>query len=219
MSDASDATDLEILRHRVQELPDHITYHSKRGFSILHDVDKDVFHNFLEVYLQSIERGELVDGALAQDKLKIDKRLVSDAVLATSLATSAVADLQISADSFIDLATGKIFAPEHSEIARYVVSEALGRREGLKAAIQRSSLTNAVLPAFQALSAEIDLRVRFNDDMSILDSAPVAILGLRKDVGEDTFFQMDRDDVNRIVKQMTDLLSKLDAAANLLRNS
>ena len=102
-------TDVEILVHRFDELPEHVRYHAKRGFGTLRSVSEEAFAQFKAAYLDAVANGEVLDAETVDKILQVDERISSDAVLATSISMGAVADLSVGTEDFVEAGRCKIF--------------------------------------------------------------------------------------------------------------
>jgi hypothetical protein len=208
--------DREVLKHRLEQLPDHIRYHAKNGFSNLRDITAEQYEKFLAAYFAAAEgAGSLESEALA-GVLGLDERQASDVVLACSLTAGAVTDLQVTADDFLDAARERVFEPAHEDAVRTLVGSLIGRRSALREAIERSSVANAILPTFQSSAVEIDLRLRFGDDGAVSGGTLVAIVGIRTDIEDDFYFQLSPEELRRLTKRLNEAVGRLHSSTSVL---
>jgi hypothetical protein len=216
MADDLHNNDLEILHHRIDEVPEHARYHAKKGFESLGTVTAAQFERFTAEYFGAVEKGELLESDKVAATLELDQRFLPDALFATSLTMGALADLSATAEDLLNIGEGKIFESRDAPVVRSLADQVIARRDSIQSGMRRSSIAASVITSFQSIVFEVDLRIRFDEENAVKDGAPVAIVSIRTDAEDDFIFQMDVDDVRRVIKRLEDVEKKLKIGGALV---
>jgi hypothetical protein len=209
-------SDQEALSHRLDQLPEHVGYHSKRGFATLSTVNDKALDEYLDAYFAAAEGGDSLETEPLARILGLDDRTTSDVVLATSLTLGAITDLNVSADDFVSAGSDRIFDSQARAVAGQIAKRVIDRRETLRGVIERSSIANAILPTLQSTAVELDLRLRFDDKDEVTSGALVVIVGIRTDIEDDFYFQLTPEHLKRFTKQLEGAERRLNAGKIIL---
>lgn len=203
----------ETLKHRLRDLPDKIRPHVKMGFHLLAKATPDQRNQFLGYLLDITEKGENLDRDLAVKIVGLDSHTINDVLSTIAMVISATVDSDVSTNDFIEFGRGAVFEEVDQEVARQVVDFVISRRAPLEAGMKDSALANSVLPSFQGIWIEVDLRLRFeNDNQSVSSGVAIAVCNLKTDSTDDVWFQMSASDVDDLIDKLKKVSSQLKAA-------
>lgn len=209
----------ETLKHRLEGLSDKIKAHIIMGFHLLSRSDQQNRSNLLQHLLDTTERGDNLDRDRVIEITGLDNHTVSDVLSAIAMVIGMTVDTSISEEDFILFGNNIVFNDEDKDIAREVVSSVISRRSALNDGMKRSDLANSVLPSFQSLIAEVDLRIRFEGDEDTPTGAvAVAVCNLKTDCTDDIWFQIDIKGVKELIKQFEIIAKQLSSAEKIGRD-
>lgn len=215
MNQLSASLDQQALEHRLEEVPEGILPHIRMGYRLLAQASPEQRQRFLSAMLEAVESRRSIDVAGVSDLLGLTDKIAGDALAAVSLSMGAVVDLDVNEDDFVRYGLGTIFDETEASIAREIVSGVIQRRERLRSAVDSSSLANAVLPVFQNLSYQIDIRLSFDKEGAVSRSVPVAVMYISTDCDPDLWLQATKDDIQRLIERLQKASSELEKAATL----
>lgn len=209
MTDGELSLDQETLKHRLTDLPEHIIKHIHNGFHLISRGSEDQRQRFFNHVMSSMETRSDIDKKEASKLIGLNEKTISDAVAAVMVVTGSIVDLSVDKNDFFTLGGEKLFADDHKPVAEQLLDQILLSKDSIKDGMKEGALANAVLPSFRALSLEIDLRVGFSEDGELEGQAPLAVALLSLDCGDDTWFQLTHDEIDRIIEKLQRVSSNL----------
>lgn len=211
MTDEGLTLDQESLRHRLNELPADVRPHVKRGFRLLTRIGSNRRARLRDYIVTSMASSQDIETKRAEEISELNAHTVGDVLTASTFAIAATLDLDVSQEDFVRFAPRDILLEEDVQSVHDILTGIGNHREQLKRALEISSLANSVLPTIRGLSLQIDLRVQFDGDSSLIgNTVPLAICCLLTDVDEDDlYFQADIEDVEKMIKKLEEAQSRM----------
>jgi hypothetical protein len=207
--------DRDTLRHRIDDIPEEVRPHIRMGFRLLSQAGEEKRREFIQSVLSKMLRRESLDSKQAADILGVTPQIIGDVLAAVSIPVGATMDISVKEDEFLEFARGKLFDDSDAEVAREVTETVMRQKEQIRGALDESALANAVLPSFRSIAAEVDLRLKFDDDGGVAANVPIAVLVLDTDTQDPLSFQATRNDVARMIDKLEKIATNMDRAATL----
>lgn len=201
---------------RLRRLPEDVRETIQQGFSALARVAPDKRGDLVRLVIQS--GGHSRYGQSTRDAavlLGLSPDEAADVLGALSaLLHIGVMGAEPGAVEFVSSAIKSgLIPPDASDTAREIAAGFDANRVGYAAAHDRVDLANRVLPSLESFDASVDVRFGFREGVMVT-YAPVVVASLSTDAPEGgmIFFQLTRDQVDRLLSELSDLKEKLDKA-------
>lgn len=209
-----DSTELTLaqvtLRHRLNDIPTNLKPHIKMGFSLLARIDQEKRLEIQDYVIDNFAGRNSYDLDEAKKISGYDGKVIGDLISAITLAVGAVLDLDVQKEDFFKFAPDSIISEEDKDVVEELIDKAISCRDDLKSSVDKSTIASAVVPSFEYIDCEVDVRFKFNSDLKIEDSAAVAICYIKTDYKKDVFFQIEQKGLEKLINELTNQLRKLE---------
>ncbi len=133
-----------------------------------------------------------------------------------SMATLLLAIVSARTDSPTEIAGGlrsaKLIDERSLQPASALVEYLVGKRSEIQRSMRLSAVADQILPSFRGFDTSIEIRLGFKET-EIEVAVPVAVARLHTDKdGEEVYFQMTSSDVDSLIRNLTEISSKLERA-------
>jgi len=189
-----------------------------RGFKVLRSLPAESVRSLAREARESIGRTQEFDVSTIAKRLGLGDNEVADALSAAAFLTVVVVLEDVDVDSFIeDSIRAGVLAQGESVAIKALAQELVGNRDQLKTRIEQQDIANRVLPSFLAFDTTLEIRLDFKDDR-VSSLVPVAIVHLDTDASHmEVWFQMSKDQVERLSSDLQALLKKIEQAETLIK--
>jgi len=205
---------------RLSHLPEDVRETIQQGFRALARVAVEKHGDLVRFVVQS--GGHPRYGQSARDAARLTG-LSPDAAADVLAALSAMLHIGVlgakgSSAEFVNWAikSGAV-PPESSAAAREIAAGFDANRIDYRAEHDRVTLANRVLPSLEGFDAAVDMRFEFRNGATTY--VPVVVASLTTDAPEGGMlcFQLTRDQLDRLVNELTDVRDGLDKAEAVAR--
>jgi hypothetical protein len=207
--------DQESLRHRVSDVPSGIRSHVKMGFHLLGRLPQESVVDLRDYVIDSMSSSREIDAKHAEKLAGLNEHTISDVLTALTFTVASVVGLDVSLDDFKRFIPSEVIDADDVSVCDVILDGLRDKREGLRSALETSALARSALPSFQELTLEVDLRIRMDDENTVLQSVPVAVGYISTDCTEDVFFQASFDDIDRMVRKLEGIRQRMSEISKM----
>ena len=190
-------------------VPESVKARVRDGLVVLAKLPTDRLANLVEVIKKSVHSKNPPFDSYAED-FDVSSEEMSSLMMAATLSASILSAGTFSAEEFVQtVVEGQFLEETHTapllEFAKIVLEGAYPFGD----ALSRQRLASQIIPSFVEWYTTIDVRVRVQGEQ-VSDTVPVLIVHLLTDMEErPTIFQMTKEDVEQLIKQLQEVKSQL----------
>ena len=144
-------------------------------------------------------------------RIGISEDAASSASAIFSLALVILSAPAASVEQFVKAGVeSKIVTEDLRQAATELAELAIADRETVRSDMQRAQLADATLPSLVGFYTSVDIRLAFDDESKVTDAVPVAVAHINDDGDGALSFQMTKQQVETMIKDLQELLRNLE---------
>lgn len=201
------------LKEILSDMPLQVRTMMTRGFGALGSLTKDQLDLLSKRIAENVSTAADIDVATLAKGLGIPQDSAAAIVSAATLLVALITTRNEPAQDVINELVDAGLVSSDGTAAAVQLAALLDRdREGLKRSVQLGSLATQTLPSFRSLFTSIDLRLGFKAGSVELVVPTVVAHLVTDDNGSDSFFQLSKADVAKLIEQLSRIAADIEAA-------
>ncbi|MEZ2347205.1 hypothetical protein [Terriglobus sp. RCC_193] len=208
------------LKDFLADAPAQIKPYLKRGFTALGSLTDKQVTILADLMKESVDQSGEVDIEDLSSKVGIEPEVANVLTTATSLLIALTLSREEEPDAIAtELLDSGLANPECREVVTRLLQSLHDDKGSIKHSSELNDLANDILPSFKSFETTLDMRLRFKGSEIDL-FVPVIVASLRTDFSRsNSFFQMTKSDVSRLIEQLEKLRNQIEAAERWIQKA